>query len=149
MHCAGATVSSKKAQICLPEALIVGQRCNANGHEPDTEKVSKILSWPPLTTPKEVRHFLGLCGTVRIWIPNYSKIVRPLTELYHKDKIFHWGKEQEEAFAAIKKHITEAPALHPIDYKSDNPVILSVDSSRDAAGMILSQIDDKGHKRPA
>ncbi len=149
VHCAGATVSSKKAQICLPEALIVGQRCNAKGREPDTEKTSKILNWPPLTTPKEVRRFLGLCGTVRIWIPNYSKIVRPLTELYHKDKEFIWGKAQEETFATIKKYITEAPALHPINYKSDNPVILSVDSSRDAAGMILSQIDDNGRKRPA
>jgi hypothetical protein len=147
--CAGATVSSKKAQVCLPEALIVGQRCNANGREPDIEKTSKILNWPPLTTPKEVRRFLGLCGTVRIWIPNYSKIVRPLTELYHQDKDFIWGKAQEEAFATIKKHITEAPALHPIDYKSDNPVVLSVDSSREAAGMILSQIDDNGRKRPA
>src|SRR6266568_1958539 len=149
VQCAGATVSSKKAQICLPEALIVGQRCNAKGREPDIEKTSKILNWPPLMTPKEVRRFLGLCGTVRIWIPNYSKIVRPLTELYHKDKEFIWGKAQEEAFATIKKYITEAPALHPIDYKSDNPVILSVDSSRDAAGMILSQIDDNGRKRPA
>src|SRR6267378_4241260 len=129
VHCAGATVSSKKAQICLPEALIVGQRCNAKGRKPDTEKTSKILNWPPLTTPKEVRRFLGLCGTVRIWIPNYSKFVRPLTELYHKDKEFIWGKAQEEAFDEIKNLITEAPALHPINYKSDNPVILSVDSS--------------------
>jgi len=49
--------------------------------------------------------------------------------LYHKDKEFIWGKAQEETFATIKKYITEAPALHPINYKSDNPVILSVDSS--------------------
>jgi len=149
LHCAGVTISSKKAQICLPEVLIVGQCCNAKGREPDTEKTSKILKWPPLTTPKEVRRFLGLCGTVRIWIPNYSKIVRPLTQLYHKDKDFIWEKEQQDAFDEIKNLITKAPALHPIDYTSDNPVILSVDSSRDAAGMILSQMDNKGRKRPA
>ena len=64
VHCAGATISSKKAQICLPEALIVDQRCNAEEQEPDTDKVDKILKWPPLATPKEVRRFLGLCGTV-------------------------------------------------------------------------------------
>jgi len=84
-----------------------------------------------------------------IWIPNYSKIVRPLTQLYHKDKDFIWEKEQQDAFDEIKNLITKAPALHPIDYTSDNPVILSVDSSRDAAGMILSQMDNKGRKRPA
>jgi hypothetical protein len=38
---------------------------------------------------------------------------------------------------------------HPIDYKSENPVILSVDSSSVAAGFILSQIDDNGKCRPA
>ena len=149
VHCAGATISSKKAQICLPEALIVGQPCNAGGREPDTDKVDKILKWPPLATPKEVRRFLGLCGTVRIWIPNYSKIVRPLSELYHQDKEFIWDQRRQDAFDEIKKHVTSAPALRPIDYTSDNPVILSVDSSRDAAGMILSQIDDQGRRRPA
>ena len=149
VHCAGATISSKKAQICLPEALIVGQRCNAEGREPDTDKVDKILKWPPLATPKEVRRFLGLCGTVRVWIPNYSKIVRPLSELYHQDKEFIWDQRRQDAFDEIKKLVTSAPALRPIDYTSDNPVILSVDSSRDAAGMILSQIDEQGRKRPA
>jgi transposase InsO family protein len=86
---------------------------------------------------------------VRIWIPNYSQIVRPLTELYHKDKEFIWDQRRQDAFDTIKKYVTEAPALHPIDYTSDNPVILSVDSSQEAAGMILSQVDDKGRKRPA
>jgi len=149
IHRAGATISSKKAQICSPEALIVGQCCNAQGREPDTEKTNKILNWPPLTTPKEVHRFLGLCGTVRIWIPNYSQIVRPLTELYHKDKEFVWNQQRQDAFATIKKIVTEAPALHPIDCNSDNPVILSVDSSKEAAGMILLQLDDHGRKRPA
>jgi hypothetical protein len=147
--CAGATISSKKAQICLPEALIVGQRCNAKGREPDTDKVDKILKWPPLATPKEVRRFLGLCGTVRVWIPNYSQIVRPLSELYHQDKEFIWDQRRQDAFDEIKRLVTSAPALRPIDYTSDNPVILSVDSSQEAAGMILSQIDDQGRRRPA
>ena len=147
--CAGATISSKKAQICLPEALIVGQRCNAKGREPDTDKVDKILKWPPLATPKEVRRFLGLCGTVRVWIPNYSQIVRPLSELYHHDKEFIWDQRRQDAFDEIKRLVTSAPALRPIDYTSDNPVILSVDSSQEAAGMILSQIDDQGRRRPA
>jgi len=56
------------------------------------------------------------------------------------------GKGTAGRFDEIKNLITKAPALHPIDYTSDNPVILSVDSSCDAAGMILSQIDYKGQK---
>jgi len=47
VHHAGATVSAHKAQVSLPEVLIVGQCCNTKGREPDRDKVSKILDWPP------------------------------------------------------------------------------------------------------
>ena len=144
IKCAGATFAATKAQICLSEVLIIGQTCNANGRVPENSKVDKILNWPPLTTPKEVRRFLGLCGGLRIWIPNYSKIVRPLTQLYHKDAEFIWNKERQIAFDEIKKSITTASALRPIDYTVDNAVILAVDSSTEATGMILYQMNDDG-----
>jgi hypothetical protein len=150
VKCAGATFAANKTQVCLPEVLIIGQTCNSQGRSPDTAKVDKILNWPPLTTPKEVRQFLGLCGTVRIWIPNYSGIIRPLTELYRQNTIFIWDERRQDAFETIKKLIASAPALRPLDYKSDNPIVLSVDSSKEAAGMILSQLADDGKtKHPA
>jgi hypothetical protein len=146
----GATFAANKAQICQPEVLIIGQLCNAEGRSPDTARVDKILNWPPLTNPKEVRRFLGLCGTVRIWIPKYSEIIRPLTELYRKAQDFVWNERRQEAFKKIKSIITSAPALKSIDYKLPNPIVISVDSSRDAVGMILSQLSDDGKvKHPA
>jgi hypothetical protein len=146
----GATFAANKAQICLPEVLIIGQTCSAAGRSPDTAKVDKILNWPQLTDPKQVRRFLGLCGVVRTWIPNYSQVIRPLTELYRMNVDFEWNERRQNAFDEIKSLIASAPALRPINYMSDNPVVLSVDSSRDAAGMILSQILDDGKtKQPA
>ena len=145
--CAGATFAAAKAQICLPEVLIVGQICNAKGRSPDTGKVDKILSWPPLKTPKDVRRFLGLCGTIRIWIPNYSSIVRPLTELYHHDKEFIWDERRQETFDYLKKLVAASTSLRSIDYKSSDPIVLSVDSSKEAAGLILSQdVMENGRK---
>ena len=52
---AGATFSGSKTQICRPKVLIIGQKCNAEGRAPDDSKVKKILDWPVLKTPKEVR----------------------------------------------------------------------------------------------
>ena len=150
VKCAGATFAASKAQICRPEALIIGQTCNAAGRSPDTTRVEKILTWPPLTTPRQVRQFLGLCGTVRIWIPNYSKLVQPLTELFRKGYEFIWDERRQNAFETIKSLVSSAPALHPINYQSDNAVVLSVDSSKEAVGFILSQLADDGKtKRPA
>ena len=71
------------------------------------------------------------------------------TNTSHQDKEFIWNDRRQAAFDEIKRLITTAPALHPIDYLSDNPVILSVNSSQEAAGIILSQIDDNGHRCPA
>lgn len=149
VKCAGATFSAKKTQICRQEAMIVGQKCGPEGRSPNDERVSKILKWPTLTTPKEVRGFLGLCGTLRIWIPNYSQIARPLTELVHKGAEFIWDDRRQEAFDTLKVKVSSAPALRPINYRSENPIIMSVDTSLIAVGFILSQSDDEGKRRPA
>ena len=127
--------------------LIVGQKCTPNGRLPDEQKVEKILNWPTLKTVKDVRGFLGLCGTVRIWIKDYSVKARPLTELVRHDAEFVWDDRRGAAFQALKEAITSPPALHPIDYTSDRPVVLSVDSSIIAVGFILSQLDEKERKR--
>lgn len=146
---AGGTFSPSKVQLCLPKVLIVGQTCTPQGRLPDEQKIAKILSWPTLKTVKDVRGFLGLCGTVRIWIKNYSALARPLTELVRNDVEFEWNERREEAFNTLKLAITSPPALRPVDYTSSNPVVLSVDSSYIAVGFILSQYDEDKRKRPA
>jgi transposase InsO family protein len=145
----GATFSAKKTQICRPKVIIIGQKCTPEGRLPEDDKVAKILNWPILKTTKEARGFMGLCGTVRIWIKNYSHIARPISELWRKSEEFIWDDRRQEAFDTLKKLITSAPALNPINYTTDRPVVLSVDTSLHAVGMILSQLDEQGRKRPA
>ncbi|RDB16200.1 Transposon Tf2-6 polyprotein [Hypsizygus marmoreus] len=149
IKCAGGTFSPKKTQICRQSVLIVGQKCTPEGRLPDDDQVVKIQKWPIMKTVKEVRGFLGLCGTVRIWIKDYSKLARPLTELIRKDADFEWNERCQESFDTLKALVSSAPALRPIDYTSDNPVIMSVDTSYIAVGFILSQIDEQGRRRPA
>jgi hypothetical protein len=145
----GATFSPSKTQICRPEVLIVGQRCTPEGRIPDEEKVKKILNWPILTTPQEARMFMGLCGTVRIWIKNYSLYARPITEHWRNNEEFIWDERRQAAFDFLKEQVTSAPALRPIDYSSPNPIILAVDTSFMAVGFILYQIDNQGKRRPS
>jgi len=146
---AGATFSPTKTQICRPEVLIVGQKCTPEGRLPDDDKVKKITNWPTLMTPQEARMFMGLCGTVRIWIKNYSLLAHPITELWRSKEEFIWDDRRQTAFDLLKEQVTTAPALHPIDYSSTNPIILAVDTSFMAVGFILYQIDDHGKRRPA
>ncbi|RMC03699.1 hypothetical protein DUI87_19691 [Hirundo rustica rustica] len=47
-------------------------------------------------------------------IPEYSQIVSPLYLVTRKKNYFHWGPEQQQAFAQIKQEITHAVALGPV-----------------------------------
>lgn len=146
---AGGTFSPAKVQLAKPTVGIVGQLCTPQGRRPDPLKIERILNWPTLKTVKDVRGFLGLCGTVRIWIKDYSAKARPLTELVRKNTDFVWNDVRETAFRTLKKAVTSTPALQPIDYEAIRPVVLSVDSSFIAVGFILSQRDTNGKKSPA
>ena len=146
---AGGTVSGKKMQLCRTEVEIVGQKCSREGREPTDTRTQRIRDWPTPVDLTEVRGFLGLCGTVRIWIKDYSRIARPLVDLTRKDRPFSWGPAQEHAFQDLKARVSSAPALRPIDYKSGRPVILSVDTSQYGIGFVLSQINEQGRRVPA
>ncbi|GKE62208.1 hypothetical protein Tco_1512575, partial [Tanacetum coccineum] len=64
----------------------------------DSAKIEAIKNWAALTTPMEVRQFLGLTGYYRRFIKGFSMISKPLTKLTQKDKKYEWGKEEEQAF---------------------------------------------------
>lgn len=145
---AGATISPKKSQVARPSIVLAGQKLTYEGRLPDTSRVSKILKWPSCKTVTQVRGFLGLCGTLRIWIKGYSELARPLTELVRKDAEFIWDSRRQQAMDKLKEQVANSPALVAIDYSSDLPVILAVDTSNIAIGFVLYQMDEQNRRRP-
>ena len=55
--------------------------------------------------------FLGKINFVRIFIPSFSEIIRPLQKMIKKDAIFNWGQTEKESFQRILEAISEAPSL--------------------------------------
>jgi hypothetical protein len=62
-----------------------------------------------------VRSFLGLAGYYRRFIPNFSKISKPITELLKEDTKYVWSKDCDEAFQTLKKLLTTSPVLAQAD----------------------------------
>ena len=146
---AGAMISASKLFTCVPEVIIVGQKCTYEGHLPDDSKISKIKNWPSCETTMDIRGFLGTTGTVQNWIDNYATITQPLNVLTRKDAKFVWGEREQNAMDQLQAALISSSAIRPINYTSANEVILAVHSSFIACGWILLQLDNNRQRRPS
>jgi len=106
----------------------------------DPAKIAGIKNWPTmLKNVKEVRSTLGLLGYHRPWIPNFSKIAKPLTDLLGKGREFAWDQVCEDAVKKLIGLVTSEPVIVPPD--PDRQFILYVDASQFATGAVLYQPD--------
>lgn len=145
----GVTASGPKAGIARPTALIVGHRCTYEGRIPDDSKVKKIVDWPECRNVTEVRGFLGTASVLRIFIKDFARIARPLVALTRKNAEFDFDENCRAAMEQLKAAIASSTALRPINYLSDLPVILAVDSSFIGFGYLLLQLGEDGKRYPS
>ena len=141
MKYCGGTFSGTKIALCVPEIIVLGHRCTFEGRLPDESKVVAIKKWGPCITLSEIRAFLGTVGVLRIFIRNFAHRAHHLVKLTRKDIPFEWGLQQLLAQEDLKHAVLTSPALRPLDYKSEAPVILAVDTSYIAVGFHLCQCD--------
>jgi hypothetical protein len=85
----------------------------------DPERTQVIAKLPPPTSKKPMQSFLGQINFVRIFVPSFSEMVRPLQNLIKKDTQYHWGPTENQDFNAIKKAIIDAPSLMSPDFSQD------------------------------
>jgi hypothetical protein len=103
----------------------------------DPSKVKDILEWKPPTTVHQVRSFLGLAGYYRRFIPNFSKLVKPIKSLLKNETKLHWSSKCNEAFEKLKILLTTAPVLAQLDI--NKPFDVYCDASGSGLGCVLMQ----------
>jgi hypothetical protein len=87
-----------KCKFWLSEVQFLGHVISSEGISVDLGKVRELLDWKPSMTVHQVHIFLGLAGYYRRFIPNFSMISKPITNLLKKEKKFVWNAEHDEAF---------------------------------------------------
>jgi hypothetical protein len=75
-----------KCEFWLGEVPFLGHVISSTGISMDPRKVWEVLDWKPLRTMHQVHNFLGLAGYYHKFILNFSKIVKPITDLLKKEK---------------------------------------------------------------
>ncbi|GJW21988.1 reverse transcriptase domain-containing protein [Tanacetum coccineum] len=121
----------------VKEGIVLGHKISKSGNEVDWAKVDVITKLPPLTSVKGIQSFLGHAGFYRLFIQDFSKIVRPMTHLLEKETPFIFLTECKEAFETLKKKLTEAPILVAPDW--DLPFEIMCDASDFAVGAVLGR----------
>jgi hypothetical protein len=126
-----------KCAFWLEEIQFLGHVLSARGIAVDPSKVQDILEWKPPTTVHQVRSFLGLAGYYRRFIPDFSKLVKPITSLLKNETKFNWSSKCNEAFEHLKILLTTAPVLAQPDISK--PFDVYCDASGSGLGCVLMQ----------
>jgi hypothetical protein len=113
----------------------------------DPSKTDNIRTWAPLTMVTEVRSFLGFVGFYRYFIPNFSKIARPLLNLTKKATSWNWDEDCACAFTILKTLVCERPVLTQPDYTKR--FVLHTDASAYGMGAVLLQEGEQNPSKPS
>ena len=134
-----ANLKLKESKCSFLKAHIqyLGHIISGEGIEPVPEKLESLNEMPPPTTQKEVRQFLGLAGYYRKFVPKYSDIARPLTDLTKKDTQFNWTERCQQTFDMIKELLSKEPILKYPD--TNKQYTLFTDASKYAWACVLTQ----------
>jgi hypothetical protein len=77
-----------KCEFWVREVPFLGHVLSDGGIMVDPAKVQEVLNWKAPISVHEVWSFLGLAGYYRRFIPDFSKIAKPMTWLLQKDARF-------------------------------------------------------------
>ena len=103
------------------------------------DKLQALRSWKIPTTVKEVRMFTGTVNFYHAFIPHYSDIVSPLTNLTKKNTDFLWDENCQRAWDTLMAALREDVFVQ--GPQAGYQRILETDASDVAYGGVISQFN--------
>ncbi len=134
-------VDIRKCEFDVEETVFLEVIVSGLGLRMNPSKVTAIVSWITSTNLKEIQNFVGFVNFYRRFIKDFSKLVKPFTQLTRKNTPFVWNEACVQAFDNLKKQVSSASVLRHFDLKRQ--AILKTDASNYVKDEILSQYDDE------
>ena len=139
---ANLTARPSKCSIGYGSLECLGHFVGDDKLKPHPDKVKAMGEAPRPVTKKQVRSFLGLVGFYRKFIPNFSCIALPLTDLTKKGQpsTVVWENAQENAFQSLRCALVRFPILKLPDFTKI--FVLMTDASDRGIGAVLMQYQE-------
>ena len=138
-------LKAKKCSFGLSEVAYLGHIVSANGIRPNPKKLQAVQEMQPPSTVTGVRCFLGLAGHYRRFVPNFSIIARPLSQLTSSANAFVWTTECDESFKQLKQALVTAPVIAYPDFNKE--FTITTDACGTGVGAVLSQLGEDGREK--
>ena len=117
--------------------MLLDYAVSEKGMKPDPEKIAVINELATSTNAKGIAKLLGHVDWYRELIPDYAKIVVPITQLFKKDCKFDWTDTCHRTFEELRSKLSTYPVLVPPDWRK--PFYVFCDASSVAVGSALCQ----------
>ena len=129
-----------KVKINCKSVPFFGMILTESGIKPDLKKVEAIHNWPTPTNVGELLSFLGSVNYLPRFIPELSRLRKPLQALIKKDPEFIWTSEHDRAFAEVKLAMSKDCLIQ--FYDPQKPLYIECYASKQGIGYVLLQPDD-------
>ena len=144
---ANLTVKPQKCQLGMAECVYLGHVVGRGVVRSGLSKEEAMQAFTQPTTKKQVRAFLWITGYYRKFIPNYSTLAAPLTDLTkNRPTKVTWTSHCDSAFHALKTSLCTSPVLNSPNFSK--PFILQTDASDRGVGAALSQYSKDNQLHP-
>ena len=102
---AGLKLKLQKCSFFKKHIQYLGHLFSDEGNQPLPEKLKSIAKMPVPQNVKQVKQFLGLVVYYRKFVPCFSDIARPLTQLTRKNEGFNLTTECDKCFHILKDYL--------------------------------------------
>ncbi|CAI9724436.1 Hypothetical predicted protein [Octopus vulgaris] len=103
----GVVINPSKCSFGVASLHFLGHIVDKDGIRPLPEKVKAFMDFPPPTSLRKLREYLGLVNFYRRFVPHFAEIAQPLTALLRqrtcKNTEIALTEDQLASFAALKK----------------------------------------------
>ncbi len=137
-------VNPKKLQLCCGEFKFLGYVFKHEGDTvkmyPNPKKLIGIRDYPSPTNQKKVSQLVGMLQYYKNFVPNYAKLISPITNLLKKsDAKFIWSADCEANLRTILHFLMEKAVLLVPNF--DEKFEIHSDACNDGIAAVLFQRD--------